>query len=88
MQILKLPSSLIVEKRSVILKFSLFLTHPTRTWQLLDNDPVRTTQLTNYVAAALQEAERTCGSIHIFNQYISKTDPTLLKQLQNELQSE
>jgi hypothetical protein len=55
---------------------------------LLDNDPVRTTQLTNYVAAALQEAERTCGGIHIFNQYISKTDPTLLKQLQNELQSE
>lgn len=55
---------------------------------LLDNDPVRTTQLTNYVAAALQEAERTCGGIHIFNQYISKTDPTLLKQLQNELQGE
>ncbi|KAG1815549.1 ARM repeat-containing protein [Suillus subaureus] len=55
---------------------------------LLDNDPVRTTQVTNYVAAALQEAERTCGGIHIFNQYISKTDPTLLKQLQNELQSE
>lgn len=52
----------------------------------LDNDPVRTTQLTNYVAAALQEAERTCGGAHIFNQYISKTDPTLLKQLQNELQ--
>ncbi|KAG2154931.1 ARM repeat-containing protein [Suillus bovinus] len=53
----------------------------------LDNDPVRTTQLTNYVAAALQEAERNCGGIHIFNQYINKTDPTLLKQLQNELQT-
>lgn len=55
---------------------------------LLDNDPVRTAQLTNHVAAALQEAERTCGGTHIFNQYINKTDPTLLKQLQNELQGE
>jgi hypothetical protein len=88
MRILKVLSSLIVEKRSVISKFSLFLTQPKCTWQFLDNDPVRTMQLTNYVAAALQEAERACGGIHIFNQYISKTDPTLLKQLQNELQGE
>ncbi|KAG1752648.1 ARM repeat-containing protein [Suillus paluster] len=54
----------------------------------LDNDPVRTIQLTNYVAAALQEAERTCGGVNIFNQYISKADPTLLKQLQDELRGE
>lgn len=87
MQVLKPASSLIVEKRLVISKFSLFLTHPTRTRQFLDNDPVRITQLTNYVAAALQEAERNCGGIHVFNQYINKTDPTLLKQLQNELQT-
>ncbi|OAX44518.1 ARM repeat-containing protein [Rhizopogon vinicolor AM-OR11-026] len=51
----------------------------------LDNDPVRTIQLTNYVAAALQEAERTCGGVHIFNQYIGKADPILLKQVQDEL---
>lgn len=53
--------------------------------QFLNNDPVRTIQLTAYVAAALQEAEMTCGGAHIFNQYISKADPILLKQLQDEL---
>jgi hypothetical protein len=53
--------------------------------QFLNNDPVRTIQLTDYVAAALQEAERTCGGVHIFNQYINKADPILLKQVQDEL---
>ncbi|KIJ70097.1 hypothetical protein HYDPIDRAFT_178457 [Hydnomerulius pinastri MD-312] len=51
-----------------------------------ERDPVRTLQLTTYVAGALQEAERACGGAHIFKaNYLDKTDPTVLKQLQTEL---
>ncbi|KAG8218630.1 ARM repeat-containing protein [Butyriboletus roseoflavus] len=53
---------------------------------LYEHDPVRTLQLTTSVASALQEAERACGGAHIFKlNYLDKTDPTVLKQLQTEL---
>jgi hypothetical protein len=53
---------------------------------LYEHDPVRTLQLTATIASALQEAERVCGGAHIFKlNYLDKTDPTVLKQLQTEL---
>ncbi|KAH0839916.1 ARM repeat-containing protein [Lanmaoa asiatica] len=53
---------------------------------LYEHDPVRTLQLTTSLASALQEAERVCGGAHIFKlNYLDKTDPTVLKQLQTEL---
>ncbi|KIJ20291.1 hypothetical protein PAXINDRAFT_166384 [Paxillus involutus ATCC 200175] len=51
-----------------------------------ERDPVRTLQLTTSLASALQEAESACGGAHIFKaNYLDKTDPTVLKQLQTEL---
>ncbi|KIL00584.1 hypothetical protein PAXRUDRAFT_821482 [Paxillus rubicundulus Ve08.2h10] len=51
-----------------------------------ERDPVRTLQLTTSLAGALQEAESACGGAHIFKvNYLDKTDPTVLKQLQTEL---
>jgi len=53
---------------------------------LYEHDPVRTLQLTTFIASALQEAERVCGGAHTFKlNYLDKTDPTVLKQLQTEL---
>ncbi|KAI0938258.1 hypothetical protein AcV5_001092 [Taiwanofungus camphoratus] len=53
---------------------------------LYDNDPVRTTQLTTFVAARLQEAEMACGgAVNLQTKYLAKADPLVLKQIQAEL---
>ncbi|KAI0693596.1 ARM repeat-containing protein [Cytidiella melzeri] len=53
-----------------------------------ENDPVRTTQLTAFVAAQLQQAEVACGGAQrLQNTYLAKADPTLLKQIHDELTS-
>ncbi|CCM04790.1 uncharacterized protein FIBRA_06983 [Fibroporia radiculosa] len=53
---------------------------------LFDNDPVRTTQLTEFIAARVQEAEVACGgSANLQTLYLSKADPLVLKQIQAEL---
>ncbi|TFY59275.1 hypothetical protein EVJ58_g5888 [Rhodofomes roseus] len=53
---------------------------------LYENDPVRTTKLTTYVAACLQEAETACGGpANLQAMYLAKADPTVLNQLQTEL---
>ncbi|KAI6047441.1 ARM repeat-containing protein [Pisolithus marmoratus] len=51
-----------------------------------ERDPVRTVQLTSYLAGALQEAERACGGTQVFKEkYLDKTDPTVLMQLKTSL---
>jgi hypothetical protein len=58
------------------------LTYP---WvQTYDQDPVRTVQLNKYVAEKLQEAERNADP-QIFRAVLEKADPTVLKQIQNEI---
>ncbi|KAH7931251.1 ARM repeat-containing protein [Leucogyrophana mollusca] len=53
---------------------------------LLDRDPVRTLQLSSAITGSLQRAEIACGGPHVFQtQYLDKLDPTVLKQLQDEL---
>ncbi|KAI0053014.1 ARM repeat-containing protein [Auriscalpium vulgare] len=47
-----------------------------------DNDPTRTTLLSSFVAARLQEAEIACGGTQVMeSRYLSKTDPIVLKQI-------
>ncbi|KZT71615.1 ARM repeat-containing protein [Daedalea quercina L-15889] len=53
---------------------------------LYENDPVRTTKLTTYVATCLQEAEMACGGpANLQAMYLVKADSTVLSQLQGEL---
>ncbi|TFK43406.1 armadillo-type protein [Crucibulum laeve] len=49
-----------------------------------DRDPVRTVQLSAFVGAHVREAEALCGP-QAFQAYLSKADPTVLSQVQNEL---
>ncbi|KAF9268117.1 ARM repeat-containing protein [Marasmius fiardii PR-910] len=53
--------------------------------QVYDQDPVRTTQLSSYVAAGLREAEAICGPTQFQQLYLSEADPTVLKQIQDEI---
>ncbi|KAI0719492.1 ARM repeat-containing protein [Cerioporus squamosus] len=47
-----------------------------------DNDPVRTTSLTAYVAAALRDAEAACGgSAQLQSRWLAKAEPEVLKQI-------
>ncbi|RDX55688.1 ARM repeat-containing protein [Lentinus brumalis] len=47
-----------------------------------DNDPVRTTSLTTYVAAALRDAEAACGgSAQLQSRWLAKAEPAVLKQI-------
>lgn len=81
---LKGPWSTTVADRYVYLVFCVLTS--LSNLQLYEHDPVRTLQLTTSIASALQEAERVCGGAHIFKlNYLDKTDPTVLKQLQTEL---
>ncbi|KII94850.1 hypothetical protein PLICRDRAFT_47858 [Plicaturopsis crispa FD-325 SS-3] len=50
-----------------------------------DNDAIRTTQLSTYVAASLREAEASCGSTAFRALYLDKADPTVFKQIQDEI---
>ncbi|OBZ76700.1 Importin-11 [Grifola frondosa] len=53
---------------------------------IFDNDPVRTTQLTTFIAARIQEAEAVCGGGAAFQaRYLEKADPLVLKQIYAEL---
>ncbi|KIP12739.1 hypothetical protein PHLGIDRAFT_97377 [Phlebiopsis gigantea 11061_1 CR5-6] len=50
------------------------------------SDPVRTTQLTAFIAACIAQAEAACGGGAALNErYLMKADPTVLAQIQNEL---
>ncbi|KAH7916807.1 ARM repeat-containing protein [Hygrophoropsis aurantiaca] len=54
---------------------------------VLDRDPVQTLQLSVAITGSLQQAEVICGGPHVFQAlYLNKLDPTVLKQLQTELQ--
>lgn len=54
--------------------------------QLYDNDPVRTTKLTMYIAGCVQDAGMACGGpANLQAMYLTKADPTVLNQLQAEL---
>ncbi|KAG6833896.1 hypothetical protein H0H87_007907 [Tephrocybe sp. NHM501043] len=50
-----------------------------------DRDPVRTVHLGGYIAEHIQHAEAVCGSAAFQEQYLSKTDPSVLGQIQTEL---
>lgn len=51
--------------------------------QLFTTDPIRTTLLSTYVAARLQEAEVACGGSQALQQlYLQDVDPTVMKQIQ------
>nr|GAT59975.1 predicted protein [Mycena chlorophos] len=52
---------------------------------LYDTDPVRTVQLTVYIAANLNQASQKCGPQAFHENYLSKADPTVLAQIQQEL---
>ncbi|KAL0067569.1 hypothetical protein AAF712_005284 [Marasmius tenuissimus] len=53
--------------------------------EIWEHDPVRTTQLSTYVAAGLREAEAIVGAAQFQQVYLSQADPTVLKQIQNEI---
>ncbi|KAI0320679.1 ARM repeat-containing protein [Amylostereum chailletii] len=51
-----------------------------------DNDPVRKTLLTSFIAQRLQEAEMACGGSQVMQtQYLAKADPHVLKQIVTEV---
>jgi hypothetical protein len=50
-------------------------------------DPVRTTQLTAFVAARLQATERALGGPQALQAIVASADPTVLQQIQRELAS-
>ncbi|KAF8639750.1 hypothetical protein AX17_001012 [Amanita inopinata Kibby_2008] len=51
---------------------------------IYENDPVRTMPLSVFVANRLQEVEAVCDPA-VFQSYLAKADPTVLKQIQGEL---
>ncbi|KAF8746019.1 hypothetical protein AX14_004306 [Amanita brunnescens Koide BX004] len=52
---------------------------------IYDKDPVRTTPLSTFVANSLREAEAICGPMQFHSNYLAKADPTVLKQIQDEI---
>jgi len=52
---------------------------------IYDKDPVRTTPLSTFVADSLREAEVICGPAQFHSNYLAKADPTVLKQLRDEI---
>ncbi|KAK7470477.1 hypothetical protein VKT23_001903 [Stygiomarasmius scandens] len=53
--------------------------------RVYDMDPVRTLKLSSFIRDRIQEAEAICGSQTFQQLYLSKADPTVLSQIQNEL---
>lgn len=51
---------------------------------MYERDPIRATPLVGYIGAQVREAESICGSAALQN-YLSTTDPTVLKQVQDVL---
>ncbi|KAF9495444.1 ARM repeat-containing protein [Pleurotus eryngii] len=52
---------------------------------LYDQDPVRTMKLNVYVAGHLRDVEQAIGSKAFQSMYLSKADPTVVKQITDEL---
>ncbi|CDO76254.1 hypothetical protein BN946_scf184470.g12 [Trametes cinnabarina] len=53
---------------------------------VFENDPVRTTPLTAFIAARLREAEAACGGgAELHARYLAKAEPLLLKQINDAL---
>ncbi|KDQ29318.1 hypothetical protein PLEOSDRAFT_1038626 [Pleurotus ostreatus PC15] len=52
---------------------------------LYDQDPVRTMKLNAYVAGHLRDVEQAIGSQAFQSMYLSKADPTVVKQITDEL---
>ncbi|KAJ7498772.1 armadillo-type protein [Mycena latifolia] len=50
-----------------------------------DRDPVRTVQLSAYIATHLNEARATCGPQAFQDNYLSKADPAVLAMIQDQL---
>ncbi|KAK7054202.1 importin N-terminal domain-containing protein [Favolaschia claudopus] len=50
-----------------------------------DRDPVRTVQLTEYIASHLNEAQALCGPQVFQANYLSKADPAVLAMIQDQL---
>ncbi|KAF7355443.1 Importin N-terminal domain-containing protein [Mycena sanguinolenta] len=50
-----------------------------------DRDPVRTVQLTEYIARHLNEAQELCGPQAFQDNYLSKADPAVLAMIQDQL---
>lgn len=47
---------------------------------------MKKTQLTGFIAVQLQQAEAACGGQEVLQQrYLAKADPTVLKQIYDEL---
>ena len=62
-----------------------FLIDDLNSIQIYENDPVRTTLLSEYLTRRLQEAEVAVGGTEIFQSYLAQADPIVLKQIQDEL---
>ncbi|TFK55905.1 ARM repeat-containing protein [Heliocybe sulcata] len=54
---------------------------------IFDDDPIRTTRLTTFVAARLQEAEAASGPGSVLQTSLAKADPLVVQQIQKELTS-
>lgn len=52
--------------------------------QVYNQDPIRVMQLAPFVGAQIREAESNCGPAN-FKTYLDRTDPTVLKQIQEVL---
>ncbi|KAK2466318.1 hypothetical protein APHAL10511_001960 [Amanita phalloides] len=52
---------------------------------IYDKDPVRIAPLGSFVANSLREAEAICGPAQFHSNYLAKADPTVLKQIQDEV---
>ncbi|KAJ6486383.1 armadillo-type protein [Mycena vitilis] len=52
---------------------------------IYERDPIRTVQLTTYIAAQLNEARSKCGPQAFQDNYLSKADPAVLAMIQDQL---
>lgn len=52
--------------------------------KVYNRDPIRVTPLIPYIGAQIREAEALCGPAN-FQVYLNRTDPTVLKQIQDAL---
>ncbi|KAJ7178998.1 armadillo-type protein [Mycena filopes] len=57
----------------------------TRRKMVYDRDPIRTVQLTTFIAAYLNEARMKCGPQVFQDNYLSKADPAVLAMIQDQL---
>jgi len=55
--------------------------------QVFYGDPIRTTQLSEYVGAMLRTVETVCGAENFQSMYLSKSDPLVLEQIWAELRT-